>query len=254
VSLHVHEWGDRSSPAVVCLHGVLAHGGRFRRLAQERLADRYRVLAPDLRGHGRSVWEPPWTLAQHVADVEETLAAAGVERAAFVGHSFGGRLTLELTARGVVERSVLLDPAVWVPPPIALERAEEERADRSFADVEEAVEARRPTAKLAPRDFLETEIAEHLVRDVGGRWRYRYSQSAVIAAYGELSQPPPDWEKVRVPTLLVVGSETDVVPTAVVDVLRFELGERLEVVTVPGGHIPLWDAFEQTADAVDAFL
>ena len=254
MSLHVHEWGDRSSPAVVCLHGVLAHGGRFRRLAQERLADRYRVLAPDLRGHGRSVWEPPWTLAQHVADVEETLAAAGVERAAFVGHSFGGRLTLELTARGVVERSVLLDPAVWVPPPIALERAEEERADRSFADVEEAVEARRPTAKLAPRDFLETEIAEHLVRDVGGRWRYRYSQSAVIAAYGELSQPPPDWEKVRVPTLLVVGSETDVVPTAVVDVLRFELGERLEVVTVPGGHIPLWDAFEQTADAVDAFL
>ena len=238
----------------MCLHGVLAHGGRFRRLAEERLADRYRVLAPDLRGHGRSVWEPPWTLAQHVADVEETLAAAGVERAAFVGHSFGGRLTLELTARGVVERSVLLDPAVWVPPPIALERAEEERADRSFADVEEAVEARRPTAKLAPRDFLEAEIAEHLVRDADGRWRYRYSQSAVVAAYGELSQPPPEWEKVRVPTLLVVGSETDVVPTAVVDVLRFELGARLEVVTVAGGHIPLWDAFEQTANAIGAFL
>jgi lipase len=154
----------------------------------------------------------------------------------------------------VVERSVLLDPAVWVPPPIALERAEEERADRSFADVEEAVEARRPTAKLAPRDFLEAEIAEHLVRDADGRWRYRYSQSAVVAAYGELSQPPPEWEKVRVPTLLVVGSETDVVPTAVVDVLRFELGARLEVVTVAGGHIPLWDAFKQTADAIDAFL
>jgi lipase len=239
---------------VVCLHGVLAHGGRFRRLAEERLAKRFRVLAPDLRGHGRSVWEPPWTLARHVADLEEMLAAAGVERALFVGHSFGGRLTLELTARGAVERSVLLDPAVWVPPPIALRRAEEERADRSFADVEEAVEARIPTARLAPRAFLDAEIAEHLVRHDDGRWRYRYSQSAVVAAYGELSQPPPDWDKVRVPTLLVVGAETDVVPAPVVDVLRFELAELLEVVTVPGGHIPLWDAFEQTADAIDGFL
>jgi lipase len=254
VILHVHEWGDRDAPAVVCLHGVLAHGGRFRRLAEERLAERFRVLAPDLRGHGRSTWEPPWTLAQHVADIEETLAAAGIERAPFVGHSFGGRLTLELTARRAVERSVLLDPAVWVPPPIALQRAEEERADRSFAGVAEAVEARVPTAKLAPREFLEAEIAEHLVRHDDGRWRYRYSQSAVVAAYGELSQPPPEWAKVQVPTLLVVGSETDVVPTAVVDVLRFELGELLEVVEVPGGHIPLWDAYEQTADAIDSFL
>ena len=249
----MHQWGDEGATPVVCLHGVLAHGGRFRRLAEERLA-RFRVLAPDLRGHGRSTWEPPWTIAQHVTDVLETLAALGIERAPFVGHSFGGRLTLELTARGVVERSALLDPAVWVPPPIALARADEERPDRSFANVDEAVEARIPTATLAPREFLEAEIAEHLVRHDDGRWRYRYSQSAVVAAYGELAQPPPDWDRVQVPTLLVHGEQTDVVPAAVVEVLRFELGDLLEVVSVPGGHIPLWDAFEQTAAAVDAFL
>jgi lipase len=254
VSLHVHEWGLQGAPPVVCLHGVLAHGARFRRLAEQRLASRFRVLAPDLRGHGRSTWEPPWTIARHVADLEETLAAAGLARASFVGHSFGGRLTLELTARGLVERSVLLDPAVWVPPPIALRRAEEARAAPEFRNPDEALDARRSTAQLAPRELLEEEVAEHLVETADRGWRWRYSPSAVVAAYGELSQPPPSWEHVQVPTLLVVGAETDVVPPAVVDALRFELGDLLEVVTVPGGHIPLWDAYDQTADAIERFL
>src|SRR5437660_11936135 len=94
--LHLHEWGEPSAPPLVCLHGVTGHGRRFRRLAEERLAGRYRILAPDLRGHGFSDWEPPWTIATNVHDVLETLDDAGVHRATFVGHSFGGRLVLEL--------------------------------------------------------------------------------------------------------------------------------------------------------------
>lgn len=251
--LYVHEWGDPRGSPVICLHGVVAHGGRFRRLAEERL-QAFRVLAFDLRGHGRSTWEPPWTLERHVEDVLQTMTAAGIERAPFIGHSFGGRLTLELTARGAVERSVLLDPAVWVPPQLALERAEAERADWSFASRAEALEARRLTAMLAPDELLEEELDDHLVHDDDGRWRFRYLQSAVVAGYGELAQHPPDWELVRVPTLLVAGTESEVVPHVVVDVLRHELADLLEVVVVPGGHIVLWDAYEQTAEAVARFL
>src|SRR5919201_292742 len=96
MELHLHEWGDPAAPPVVCVHGLNAHGRRFRKLAEERLATRFRVLAPDLRGHGSSDWEPPWTIATHAHDVLETLDAAGIRRAPFVGHSFGGRLLLEL--------------------------------------------------------------------------------------------------------------------------------------------------------------
>src|SRR5919204_3212686 len=111
--LRLHEWGDRHALPVVCLHGVTGHGRRFRRLAEERLARSFRVLAPDLRGHGFSEWEPPWTIATHVADVLETVAAAGVERAAWLGPSLGGRPILELAPLepGRVERARLLDPA-----------------------------------------------------------------------------------------------------------------------------------------------
>jgi lipase len=253
VLLHLHEWGDRDAPAVLCLHGVMAHGRRFRRLAEDRLARRFRVLAPDLRGHGRSSWEPPWTLAQHIEDVRETLEAAGVERATVIGHSFGGRLTLELTAAGVVERSLLLDPVVWIPPPIALDRAEYQRADRSFANEEEARADRALLSPLAPRELIDEEFREHLVPGEDGRLRFRYSQSAVVAAYGELAQPPPAWELLQVSTLLVIGAETDVVPPPVVDMLRWELSD-LEVVTVPGRHVVLWDAYDETSDAIEKFL
>ena len=252
--LHVHEWGDPSAPPVVCIHGVNAHGRRFRKLAEERLASRFRVLAPDLRGHGRSTWEPPWTLARHVADLREALGHRGIERAVVIGHSFGGRLALELAAACVVERSVLLDPAVWVPPAVALDRAEALRRDHSFASREEALAERALLSPLATRDQLDEEFDEHLLLGPDGRLRFRYSQAAVIAAYGELAQPPPDWSLVQLPTLLVVGAETDVVPEPLVDALRFELGDLLEVVTVPGRHLVLWDAFDQTANAVEAFL
>jgi lipase len=250
--LHVHAWGDPDAPSVVCLHGVVAHGRRFRRLAEERLAARFRVLALDLLGHGRSEWEPPWDLA---AQTEELLETAP-ERAAWIGHSFGGRLVIELAARHPdrVERAVLLDPAVWVPPPVALDRAEDGRRERVFATPEAALEARVPTARLARRDDFEEEVAEHLVRGEDGGWRWRYSQAAVVAAFGEMAKPPPAFDQIRCPTLLVRGEETDVVPEVLVDACREGWGGPLEVLTVPGGHIPLWDAFDETADAIERFL
>jgi lipase len=253
VILNAYEWGDPDGAPVVCLHGVNAHGLRFRRLA-ERLPGR-RLVALDLRGHGHSGWEPPWDLATHVADLLETADALGIEQADWVGHSFGGRLVIELAARAPerVERAVLLDPAVWVPPHVALERAEEERADRSFASVEEAIERRRQGARLAAPGMLEEEMEQHLVRGEDGRFRLRYAQSAVVAAYGEMAKVPPLSGLTGVPTLLLRAPAAEVCPDAAVEVCRQAIS-GLELVDVPGGHIVMWDAFEETAGALEAFL
>jgi pimeloyl-ACP methyl ester carboxylesterase len=95
---------------------------------------------------------------------------------------------------------------------------------------------------------------EHLVEHPDGRYRYRYCQSTVVSLYGELTTPPPPAETLAAPTLLLYADSFGLVHDGQVDAYRHALGDRLEVVTVPGGHMVYWDAWEQTADAVDRFL
>jgi lipase len=255
--LNAQEWGSPDAPALVCLHGVMGWSGRFRRLAEKRLASRFRVVALDLRGHGYSDWEPPWDLDTHLTDVRETIARRGIASAGWIGHSFGGRLVLELAASspGLVDRGVLLDPAIWVPPPVALERADLVARDESFTSVEEAADARIAGGgiDLTPRDLLVEELAPHLAEDGDGRLRYRYSPSAVIAAYGELSKAPP-LQPLDIPLQLIRGADSEVVPPAAVEFVLDTYGAHVDVVTVPGGHLPLWDAFDETAAAIEGFL
>ena len=201
----------RGSPPLVCLHGVTSHGRHFAELA-ERLADRFHVIALDLRGHGASSWEPPWNLEQHVADV---LEAAPEERCAWLGHSFGGRIAYEVAAAAPerVDRLVLLDPAIRIPPDVGLAAAENARRDRSYVSFAEGIDRRYEESVLttAPRELVEEELRVHLLEDDDGRFRYRYCQSTVVAAYGEMTREPPPFEHVRIPTLLVLG-ETLVPP------------------------------------------
>ena len=249
---HVSDWGDRDAPPLVCVHGVSAHGRRFRRLAEEHWADRFHVLAPDLRGHGFSPWEPPWSLDQLVHDLVETTAVP----ATWLGHSLGGRLVLELAARHpeLVERAVLLDPAIQILPNVALDLAQQQCQDGSYGSVEEAIEARRPFASLTPTEMLEEEMSEHLVQGADGRYRLRCARAAVASIYGELSTPPPPPETLLVDTLLVYAPAFSLVRDDQLEAYREALGDRLTVAAVPGGHIVFWDAYEETAAAIDRFL
>jgi pimeloyl-ACP methyl ester carboxylesterase len=87
-----------------------------------------------------------------------------------------------------------------------------------------------------------------------GAYRYRYSQAAVVAAYGEMASQPPPFERARVPTLLVLGESSYLPHDHLLEPHREALGDLLEVVVVPGGHTVLWDALDETTAAVAAFL
>jgi lipase len=240
--LHVHEWGDPHRPTLVCLHGVTAHGERFRQLAEERWASRFHVLAPDLRGHGRSSWEPPWTFAQHVAD----LAATFPEPAFWIGHSFGGRLVLELAARQpeLVRRAVLLDPAIHVLPHVAATAADLERAEPVYDSVEAYVDSRTDAGGMNRARAI-ADMALHVEALPDGRVRRRTSQAAVVSIYGELATEPPP--PPPAPTLLLYAPAYGLVRDE--QVAQYE-----HVVEVPGMHMVMWAAFDEVADAVERFL
>src|SRR5689334_13534397 len=102
---------------VLCLHGIESHGLRYVGLAERlnRLEFAARVVAPDLRGHGRSVKVGPWTLEQQLADLLPVLDSLAIaDRPMLLGHSYGGLLAWEL-ARVAVDRItalILVDPAI----------------------------------------------------------------------------------------------------------------------------------------------
>ncbi len=214
----------------------------------------YRVHAPDLLGHGLARHEPPWSLEDQV----EATLAVGVGPAVWIGHSYGCRVALEVAARrpDLVSALVFLDPVIWLPPQVARFVAEDALTDRTFDSVAEALERRYEESKLygAPRNRVRAEIARHLVQLPDGRLRYRYAQSAVVAALGELTCTPPPFTMARVPTLLVRGDQSYVPYEHLLDEHRSALGALLTEVVVKGGHTVLWDAFEGTAAAIQAWL
>ena len=253
MKLALHEWGSPEEPRVVCLHGVAGHGRHFAELAQ--VLPGFHVLAPDLLGHGSSPYEPPWDIESHIDAIVETV---GVAPASLVGHSFGGRLAFEIAAQApkLVPKLVLLDPAILLLPQVALFAAENARNERAYISFHEGIDRRYDESQLqrAPRELLEEELSTHLVLSEDGLYRYRYCQSAVVAAYGEMASQPPPFERVRVPTLLVLGEKSYLPYDHLIDAHRSALGDLLEVVVVPGGHTVLWDALEETVAAVRALL
>ncbi len=88
-------WTLGDGPGVVLLHPFPVNH-RFWLPVAEELAGRYRVILPDLRGHGQSgVGEGPATMEKQAADVARVIGDAGVERAVFCGVSIGGYALFE---------------------------------------------------------------------------------------------------------------------------------------------------------------
>jgi pimeloyl-ACP methyl ester carboxylesterase len=97
-------------PPLVLLHG-LADSHRTWRATAPGLANRFRVLMPDLPGHGLSSRpDAPYTLEWYAHTLGSWFDAAGVERAHVIGHSFGGGVAqwMLLDGRARVDKLVLV--------------------------------------------------------------------------------------------------------------------------------------------------
>ena len=101
-------------PDLVLVHGITESARSWDPLIAA-LAGDHRVIAVDLRGHGRSAGGGPWDLATMAADVHEVVAAHSAHAPLLVGHSLGGTVVTAYAAarpaRGVVnvDQSLALD-------------------------------------------------------------------------------------------------------------------------------------------------
>ncbi|MFG1999414.1 alpha/beta fold hydrolase [Spirillospora sp. NPDC048911] len=250
--IHAASFGE--GPPVLALHGINGHGGRWRKLAEHHLSD-HRVLAPDLRGHGRSTYDAPWHVGRHVADLLALLDAEDISRTDVVGHSYGGMIAVYLarTAPERVRRLVLLDPAVGLDPAHARVRAHEPFAKPSFATPDEALTARMKDWPNAYPGAAEEEVTDHLQQDEDGRWRFRFEPAAVVTAFSEMARPPLP-PPPGVPTHLVIATRADIVQPAFVVTCRETLGDDLTITEMDAGHMLYLDRFDETGALIRTWL
>jgi pimeloyl-ACP methyl ester carboxylesterase len=113
LTLHGHEIAYRlegDGQTLLLIHGI-AGDSRTWLEPMRRLAPRYRVLAPDLPGHGASAKAVgDYSLGAHACFLRDLLQELGIERATLVGHSLGGGIALQLTYQfpELCERMVLV--------------------------------------------------------------------------------------------------------------------------------------------------
>lgn len=201
VRLHVSAWGDPSKPVLFLQHGMRDHSRSWDWIARE-FADKYRIYAPDLRGHGDSGWASSggYALPNYVLDLEDIASALGADRFALVGHSFGGAIALRYTAAfpdrvigyaGIecVElpnmRDYRAEPKSY-PDRLRLwidqERQRRTRQPRHYASLGEA-EARMRTENSALPNETIAHLARHaVIVDASGNWRWKFDNTARLRA------------------------------------------------------------------------
>lgn len=191
-----HDDRGEGTPVLI-LHGLFGARGNWSPIAK-RLAQDARIVTADLRNHGNSPWADTMAYSAMAADLERLLDTLGLDQAAVVGHSMGGKaaMALALTNPTRVSRLLVVDMA-----PVAYgtrlgtyveamkklpvgELARRQDADRLLAD--EVPEA-------AIRQFLLT----NLENDPGGGMRWRINldvlgrEMATIAGIEELPGAEP---------------------------------------------------------------
>jgi pimeloyl-ACP methyl ester carboxylesterase len=256
------EWsGPAGAPTVVCVHGLTRNGRDFDRLA-EALSARYRVVAPDMPGRGKSDWVPAeqYGYPLYLTVCAALLARLDVGSVDWVGTSMGGLIGMLMAAqpKTPIRRLVVNDVGPLVAK-AALERiASYVGQDPGFASVEE-VEAylRRVHAPFGPlSDAQWRHLAEH-------SWRRRAEGGLGLAydpAIGNAFKGKLDdvdlwsvWDRIEAPTLALRGKESDLLRAADAQAMTGR-GPRARLVEFPSvGHAPALMAEDQIA-AVQAFL
>ncbi len=230
---------------VVLLHGWGASSQSLAPICGA-LAGTFRVLVVDLPGFGWSQAPPAaWGIPEYAEHVERLMQQTGIDRAALVGHSFGGRIALALAAGRPtrISRLVLVASAGIRPP---------RRAGYSL---------RVATAKLA-RWFFSLPgwgvTGQRIITTVQGRIGSRDYRSAghmrptLVKVVNE--DLTPLLPAIQASTLILWGDQDREVPRRAMETMAARIPRSRLVVLAGAGHFPFQDAPEECCRILEEFL
>ncbi len=267
-------WGDPGAPPLILQHGGFDHCRSWDRVAQA-LADRYHVIAADMRGHGDSQWsaERNYIFDTHVEDFAELVRHLDAGPVSIIAHSYGGRVALRYAGLYPEMVSKLVAIEGLLPSPTTMEklraipidkrirtyrdqvRALSVKGHRPYLDIEQAAaRMRERNPRLAP------ELALHLAthgthRLEDGSYVWKFDQ--VVGSLFPSDVSPEDerylFGRIGCPVLLINGLESEFAAPA--DDFRIPLIADARVADfAAAGHWVQHDRFDEFMAATEAFL
>lgn len=247
-------WLLGDGPPVVLLHPFPANHEFWLPVAQS-LATRYRVVLPDLRGHGDSgVSEGPATMDKHAADIAAVMDAADVGRAPMIGVSIGGYALFEFWRkhRGRIAALGLCNTKAPADSPEA--RAGRLQAANDVLDrgTEPFFEAMLP--RLLGKTTRETR--PDLVEGVFRMMRKMSPEDIAQVERGMAarSDSVETLNTINVPTLLVTGEEDILTGVNEAELMRQHIAGSQLYVIPKSGHYSAWEQPEAAARLLRQFL
>lgn len=246
--VHYLDWGHPSAPPVVCVHGYTSSGQAFNALARH-FQSRFRIIAPDVRGHGETAWSPTeaYQYNDQISDLAGFIDQLGLEQFILIGTSMGGIIAMAYAGAHPERLVRLVINDIGPDAEVGSQRITQTVGDRpeEFANLDDAMAYRRLVSPITAGRSVEDqrELALGVLRQQSdGRWVWKMDP-AYIRQRVHQGPPPrpalwPALQRITCPTLVVWGRESDVLSEAqarrMADVLPYG-----ELVAVPGiGHAP----------------
>jgi 3-oxoadipate enol-lactonase len=243
-----------SGPPVVLLHPFPANHNLWRPAAQA-LITRYRVILPDLRGHGESgVGDGPATMEKHAADIARVLDHEEVRRAAFVGVSIGGYVLFEFWRkyRARVDALVLCNTKAQADTPEA--RAVRLQAATFVLERGTELFFGSMIPKLMGKTTRDTrpDLVEGALRMM--RTMSPEDVAMVQRGMAERQDSVETLKTINVPTMLVTGDEDILTGVGEAELMRQNIsGSQIKVIAKAGHYSP-WEQPEEVGKLLRQFL
>ncbi|ARS53938.1 alpha/beta fold hydrolase [Kushneria konosiri] len=257
IELHYVDSGEpeqaETSPLVV-LHGLFGSADNWRSHIKHWRQKR-RVVAMDLRNHGRSPHTPGMHYEDMAADVLSVLDRLDIQKCDLLGHSMGGKVAMTLARRHPerVARLIVADIA-----PVAYEHGHND-VFQAHRLVEDALPESRKEADEAMAEAVDDRItrqflATNLVRDDQGILGWRVGLDFIEEGYSDIVAPPGGNAPYEGPTLVLRGEHSSYVTDDALSVIG-EIMPEARVDTIQGaGHWLHAEQPEAFLKAVDSFL
>ena len=209
MTVKLHYTRSGSGPPVVLLHGLFGSANNLGALARA-LQGNYCVYCVDLPNHGRSDWLDNTSLITMMDSIEHWQRSQQLTEAAFVGHSLGGKVAMQLALAHpqCVSALVVADIAPVDYPP---------HHDQVFAALEavasDSCRSRHSAAELMATHIEEEQVIQFLLsslrRDKDGVYRWRFNLEELYGAYAELRASPVATSPYTGPVLFIKGGASD---------------------------------------------